>query len=407
MLPMLGILYIGGALRQIGVEPLLWDGNYSPEPPVDEVDILMVTANSGTYSEACRMAQRVKAEVKVIGGPHVTAVGLPDGPFDVACRGEGEAVAQGIIDHQIDRGVIRATKPLPIDNIPWPAYDLWPELGQESAVAVEGNEPGLGAAIITSRGCPYACNFCSSELMWGRRVRFRKVSDVLAEAQHLRDDFGITQLRIQDDTANVQKQRFAELCIGLDSLGIKWRMNTRTDNVTLDELRFMKAHGCVEIGFGVESGSRRMLDLMGKANTVRNSEDAIRWAHEAGLPPRIYLIVGFPGETRESIEETLAFLRRVPAHRAAVNAFIPYPGCAVWKDPAAFNCTIEHQDWDAYWQQNREDDEAFPCTFPSMSQAELREAVKVVQAECERLFGSADRRQEIRGQRTAGAAVRR
>lgn len=396
MLPSLGILYVASAVRDAGAETFLWDMNYSADPPVEDVDILMVTANTATWPVACEAAERVKAPLKVIGGPHVSSLGL-QGPFDVACIGEGEAVAARIVEDTRRGRRLPATlshPPLSLDDVAWPAYDLWPELGQASAVAVEGGDPGPGTSIATSRGCPFACRFCNED-MWGRRVRFRSVEDVLAEAAFLRDRFGITQLRIQDDVANLDKRRFVELCRGLHDLGFIWRINSRTDQVSRDEFRMMKETGCVEVALGVETGSQRMLDLMGKGNTVANNERAIGWAADVGVYSRIFLIVGFPGETWESVEETVAFLRRVRPHRAVVSAFVPYPGCAVWKNPQAFGCTIEDTDWGGYWAQNLEDDEGFPCAFPSMSRDELRRARKMLIAECELLYGSADRRREV------------
>jgi radical SAM superfamily enzyme YgiQ (UPF0313 family) len=366
---MLGILYIGAACRQAGAEVLLWDMNYSSEPPVDECDLLMVTANTPTWPTACEVARRIRARLKVVGGPHPTAT-RERGPFDVAYEG-----------------------PFPTGDL-WPAYDLWPELGQLSACAVEGEETEPGCSIITSRGCPYACNFCASEVMWHRQVQFREVEDVLAEAKYLCNDFGIRQLSIKDDVANLKKPRFVKLCRGLSDLGMKWRMHTRTDHVSLDEFRMMKDCGCVEVGFGVESGSQRMLDLMGKANTVENNERAIAWANEVGLYSRIYLIVGFPGETWESVNQTLDFVRRTRPHRALVNNFVPYPGCAVWNNPAAFGCTIDKSNLETYWQVGLEEDEGFQAAFDSMTREELREARRVLQEACEQLTGSPDRRVE-------------
>jgi radical SAM superfamily enzyme YgiQ (UPF0313 family) len=389
MFPMLGILYVGAACRQAGAEVLLWDMNYSADPPVEECDILMVTANTPTWPTACEVATRIRAGLKVVGGPHPTATG-ERGPFDLGCKGPGERAAMWAVSYMLGNPM-SPTAPAPEV---WPAYDLWPELGQVSACAVEGEEPEPGCSIITSRGCPYACNFCASEVMWHRRVRFREVEDVLAEAKYLHGSFGIRQLSIKDDVANLKKPRFAELCRGFSDLGMKWRMHTRTDHVSLDEFRMMKDCGCVEVGFGVESGSQRMLNLMGKANTVENNERAIVWANEVGLRPRIYLIVGFPGETWESVHQTLDFVRRTRPHRALVNNFVPYPGCPVWNNPAAFGCTIDKSNLETYWQVGLEEDEGFQAAFDSMTREELREARRVLQEACEQLTGSPDRRKE-------------
>jgi radical SAM superfamily enzyme YgiQ (UPF0313 family) len=154
MLPQLGILHIASALREWeGIEPILWDTNYTDEPPMTKADVLMVTANSSTFAEACRVAERIEAPLKIVGGPHSTA--LPSssvkGPFNVACIGEGERTACEIIRTYMIEGTIEDLKGipgtsvrnngsavigaprdfLPIDSIPWPAYDLWPDLGEE------------------------------------------------------------------------------------------------------------------------------------------------------------------------------------------------------------------------------------------------------------------------------------
>jgi len=222
---MMGILYVGSALREWTRDPpeiSFWDGNYT-DPMPKETDILMVTANSGTYPEAERVASQIKASLKIVGGPHPTSTGLPeDSNFDVAVMGEGEATVAELYNFYTDQGYIEdlaevkglavklgggvKVNPLreflDIDTIPWPARDLWPELGTLTSVASKGTKAGPGCSFMTSRGCPFECNFCDLE-MWRRKVRLRNVDDVLAEVKHLRDNYGITHLRIQDDMVNL------------------------------------------------------------------------------------------------------------------------------------------------------------------------------------------------------------
>lgn len=419
MLPMLGILYVGAALRKwANVEPSFWDGNYHSELP-EPTDILMVTANSGTYAEAEKLASQIDASLKVVGGPHPTSMPLqclnPDSPFDVAVMREGEETAVEVVKRYVETHCLDSLKDvtgiavrldstvkvnplrdfLDIDTIPWPAYDLWPELGNISAVASEGSPAGSGCSILTSRGCPYTCNFCDLEV-WGRHTRFRNAEDVLAEAEFLKARFGITHLRLQDDTVNLRKNRFAIICRGLRKLGFIWRAHTRTDHVSLDEFKMMKDCGCVEIAFGIESGSQKILNLMNKKTTVENHANAIAWATEAGLNVRAFLIIGFPGDTWDTIHETVEFIRCNRPHSVSLSTFVPLPGSAVWKNPEAFDVTIKSQDWDEYWQVgNEETDKGFPAEHPSMTRMELLRAREYMLREFAKMFGSRDRRAEL------------
>ena len=416
---MMGILYVGAALKEWTREKpeiSFWDGNYT-DPMPEETDILMVTANSGTYPEAERVASQIKASLKIVGGPHPTSTGLsPDSFFDVAVMGEGEQTITELynvysIRHNIgdlvdikgtavrrgDKVIINPIREfLDIDAIPWPARDLWPELGSIVAVASKGTKAGLGCGFITSRGCPFECNFCDLD-MWRRKVRLRNVDDVLAEVKHLRDTYGITHLRFQDDMINLNKPRFKRLCYGLKELGIMWRAHTRTDHVSLEEFRMMKECGCVEIGLGVESGSQRILDLMRKHNTVEHHEQAIEWTHQVGLNARPYMIIGFPGETWESIKESDDFIRRTkPAAGVTLSTFVPYPGSAVWKDPEKFGAKITSTDWSRYWLIGLEDtDQGFISETPSISKEELIAGRKMLYATMEEVCGSRDRRKDV------------
>jgi len=420
MMPMLGILHIASALRTwAGVEPEFWDCNYHKgDPPA--CDILMVTANSGTYAEAERLARRIPARLTVVGGPHPTS--MPEqcltskSPFGVAVMGEGEETAAAIVnrwrvhqsrydladigglalrlpDGRVKRNPLRPL--LDINRIPWPAYDLWPELGDVSVVDSKGHPAGPGCSFFTSRGCPFDCNFCDLE-MWRRTVRFREVKDCLAEIDYLRERFGITHLRIQDDTCNLRKDRWAELCQGFKERGLTWRAHTRTDHVSLEEFKMIADCGCVEIGLGIESGSQKMLDLMNKRNTVENHANAIAWAKEAGLHPRAYIIIGFPGETWETCRETVAFLKETRPHQVTFSTFVPYPGCAVWRSPEKFGVTIRSQDWDKYWLIGLEEtEEGFIAEYPEMPREELVKARRWMLNEFEKEFGSRDRRSEM------------
>ena len=142
-----------------------------------------------------------------------------------------------------------------------------------------------------------------------------------------------------DDIFTLRRERLFKLCDNLRDLNITFRCNGRSGINTLEDYIKLKEAGCEEIAFGIESGSQKMLDMINKGSTVEDNFKAITLAKEAGLITKAYLVVGFPGESQETVDETKAFMIRANPDKYTVFQFVPLPGCDVWKNPEKYGIT--------------------------------------------------------------------
>jgi len=182
--------------------------------------------------------------------------------------------------------------------------------------------------IITSRGCPAACLFCSSPLFWGRGVRFRSPAAVVEELRLLRERFGLVYFSLRDDTFTADRDRVLEICRLLEEaqLGILWNCQSRVTAVDEEMLAAMKRAGCECIQFGVESGSPAMLKALGKRITPDAVEQAAAAVRRVGINLSVYLITGVPGEGDAELKETVRLIERIRPHDGQVSPLVYYPG---------------------------------------------------------------------------------
>lgn len=185
------------------------------------------------------------------------------------------------------------------------------------------------ASIITGRGCPYSCNFCSKIF---KGVRFRSVDNVIEEIRELKQRYGVRGIVFQDDLITVNKERLYELCQKIKPLNLKWQVEGgRVNLIDLDLLRAMKEAGCVAIGYGIESGSQVILDNMNKKITVEQAERVLNDTVRVGMRPIVFLMYGYIGETRQTVEETVRFIQRVPVSGPVFMApTTPLPGTKLY-----------------------------------------------------------------------------
>jgi radical SAM superfamily enzyme YgiQ (UPF0313 family) len=191
------------------------------------------------------------------------------------------------------------------------------------------------ASIITTRGCPYRCTYCGGFAVTGRRLRKRSTALVIEEMRLLRDQFKVRDITIVDDNFTMDRDYAASICQAMldGRLGVSWSCpnGVRVDSLNVELLRLMERSGCYSIALGIESGSQRILDSMGKKlnlTTVREKVRLIRSATHIKMTG--FFMIGYPDETRNDIEATLRLSRELPVDRASFPIFSPLPGTEIY-----------------------------------------------------------------------------
>ncbi len=181
--------------------------------------------------------------------------------------------------------------------------------------------------VVTSRGCPAGCTFCIKHVSYGNRVRLRSPENIMEELWMLHE-LGIHNIHMYTDLFTVDRDQVMGLCqLILDAgLGIRWTCNSRVDFVDEEMLRRMRLAGCWMISWGIESGSREVLKRAHKGYRQEQAGEALRWAKAAGIKNWGYFIIGLPGETEQTIRQTIDFAKRLPLDLALFHIAAPHPG---------------------------------------------------------------------------------
>ena len=217
-----------------------------------------------------------------------------------------------------------------LDDSPMPAYHLFPMdiyLMNQSHSRILGRQPEMN--IITSRGCPYNCNYCYH--IFSKGVRYRSINSVIEEIKFFIDSYQVHSFILIDETFTINTKRVTEFCEALkrENIIITWSCYARVSLVEKNLLKTMKEAGCYRIGFGIESGSQKILDLMNKKETVEQAERAIKVVRKSGMICGTTFMCGYIGETKETMRETVSFCKK---HLISTSFFFttPYPGTQLY-----------------------------------------------------------------------------
>jgi len=205
--------------------------------------------------------------------------------------------------------------------------------------------------IVSMRGCPFACAFCASTVIFSRRVRYRSPKKVAEEVELLVNTYGERHVWFSDDTFTVNTRRTRDLLAALDAKGLRvsWSCMTTINRVEPQLLNLMRKAGCRYISYGIETGNRDFLRAyIGKDMSIDAIQLTSRMTQEAGLAHYGFFILGFPGETWETLQDTFALIRGCALSGGAMNLLIPLPGTRLWtklfEEEKAF--TIDELEWD-------------------------------------------------------------
>ncbi|MFH2047104.1 MAG: radical SAM protein [Pseudomonadota bacterium] len=296
-------------------------------------DIIGVTFTTPLVNQAFDLFQIVKKHSAYIwtvaGGPHCSAVpeSVISSPFvDTVIPGEGEVAFNKFLKSPA-RGIM-AQEPLikDLDSISFPNRDLLDNQKYVWSVPGKGIQPM--ATIMTSRGCPFKCIFCSQKVIFGNHVRYRGVPGIIEELKMVIDKYNIRHFSFLDDTLGLNHERTINLCDSIikEKLNITFEGYTRVNVVTLDLLKKLKQAGLNRISFGVESGNQHILDAAKKGTTLDQIKKAYKIADEVGLETRLSVIFGLPEETEETIKNTINFIKKLKCKQAYINIGTPFPG---------------------------------------------------------------------------------
>ncbi|HCC48335.1 MAG TPA: hypothetical protein DEQ38_09525 [Elusimicrobia bacterium] len=338
-LPPLGLLSVAAYLRRelpgVKLKVLDWPGaRLNPEAFAREVsafgpDLAGVSVHTGTFSASVAAAAAIKkispACFTAAGGHHASARPAQCLKyFDAAVIGEGEktfselarrlaaGAPPGGLPGLLTKPGDPPTRPEPldIDSLPFPARDLLDLSVYRPAIFAYRRQPVT--SMVTSRGCPYACGFCSKSV-FGPTCRAQSPGRVLAEMKELAENYGIKEISFQDDTFTADRERVLRLCalIKENRLDLTWACMTRVDLVDPGLLSAMAGAGCFSIAFGIDGASDGSCGLMGKGFDTARARAAVSSARAAGIETRGYYMFGYPGETFASLRASFEKIKEI------------------------------------------------------------------------------------------------
>ncbi len=352
----LGLAYVASALEARGDKVVILDTGITggSEKKVIRLiketspDVVGITAQTPYYSKALNISKLIKRlDPKcpvIMGGPHpsiLTEETLNEPTIDIVVRGEGDITivelmeclekgeslenVKGISFKKDNKMIHNEQRPF-IDDLNSLLFPAWHLFDVDRYLArMDGRKV---APVLSSRGCPFKCIFCYRGPAAGKTFRARSPENIIKEIESLKNNYGAGNILFVDDIFTVNQKRAESICdllIG-KKLDITWRCQTRVDCLNPELLKKMKAANCIDISMGVESGNGQILTATKKGTTKGKIREAFRMIKEAGISTSASFIIGLPGDTRETVQETIDFAKELNPNYAIFYAAMPYPG---------------------------------------------------------------------------------
>lgn len=365
--PPLGIAYITSFLNKNGHEAIIFDGHNKFHKQIISAvkkikpEIVGITMNTSTRFECLDLAKEIKQSMNIpiiLGGPHPTLMPqqiLENYPYiDYIVRNEGEYICLNLLNalerkEELDKvkgisyqknGRIahneKAESIKNLDELPFPEYKFF-NLKNYSKHPLHPKEflKYPAASIITSRGCPFNCTFCSSSNLWGHKIRFRKPKEIVDEIEKIYSKYNVKFFFFYDDNFTFDKDRAIEICKLISKRGlhkkIKWLCKSEVNAVTEELLMWLKKAGCCVIEYGVEDGSPEGLKFFKKPHTIEQLFKAFELTHKAGLHIVAYFIIGGDHESQENIQLKKKIIEKLNPTLITASLLLAYPCTEVYE----------------------------------------------------------------------------
>lgn len=338
--PPLALIFIGTLLKQAGHDVRIVDLTEC-DASIPDADLYGISFFTGSYNEAKKVMLELKPAVVVAGGRHASVLpkDVLDAGFDAVVVGECEGNIVSLMEavNAGKRGTLKGKPVEDLDSLPYWDYSLVDMPSYTRTV-----DGVSGFTYMTSRGCPYRCFFCQA----GNRrsdMRYHSVERVMDE---ISDSNG--SINFCDNNFGTDHKRLRELCGFLSPLERKYQCSMRVADLTDETCEALSHSGCISVSLGIENGSDEMLRRMNKRQSTNDISNGLEAAKKAGLFTRISLIVGFPGETWQTVKEGVKFLKSVPFDQYSVRIFVPFPGSLPFRKPESFGIKWLSHNWAEY-----------------------------------------------------------
>jgi len=379
--PPLGLAYIASYLRKYGnfYNTIIVDKEDIMERLcMEKPDVVGISAMTHEFPQAKTIGMQIKKELSIpiiLGGHHITLMPnhFENSGFDVGVLGEGEQTMLELVNSfektggfatkslkkikgiiYKEGGYIKMTEPRRfienLDTIPYPARDLLKI--KEYYITLKSMTSKFGAYtdMITSRGCPYKCVFCSASAFW-KRARFHSAEYVVGEMKEIKEKYRVDGLIIHDDLFTADKKRVEKIVELMKKEGLKDKLSfyvAGRANLTDEHIcKLLKEMNVAQVGLGLESGSEKILNYLKKGTvTVEQNRKALKLCKQAGLHTFGYFIIGSPEETEEDLKQTLSFVKDKNLDQFSIFHLTPYPGTDLWEEAKSMGVVSDSPDFD-------------------------------------------------------------
>lgn len=231
-----------------------------------------------------------------------------------------------------------------LDELPFPARHLLP-MDQYKILNMKLHT----ATMVSGRGCPMQCSFCASAALHGNKLRMRSPENVVDEMEHLINDHNSGMIAFMDDTFTLKPRRVEEICdeIKRRNIDVYWGCTARADTLSEKLLHKLSDSGCITMFLGVESADQQQLDRVNKQMTIEKIRQAFKLSRENDIRTIASVVLGMPGDTKESIGRTIKFVRELNPSYALFSLATPYPGTRFYQEAVQDNL-IKVKDWSKY-----------------------------------------------------------
>ena len=376
LMPPLGLLSIAAFLEEKGIPVEVMDCYGAPstiEQHTADIlarnpDVVGFSCTTSSFLEGYAIAERVKEQrpdIRIVfGGAHACTVGpslLDSFPaLDFLVIGEGEvtfaelmssgfrdmAAIPGIGFRQNGKGILSSVREnIPdLDSLPFPAYHLLPDFPRRYNLPLFSYPKAPNTSIISSRGCPYQCSYCDRSV-FSSGFRFNSPEYIVEHLCYLHQNFGIRHVFFYDDLFTFDRARVERFCTLMEEKQVPVGFNciARLEHVDEELLSLLKRSGCWQVNFGIESGDPEILSKHRKLYELDQVGKKLAMVKDAGMRVKGLFMMGFTGETEESIQRTIRYALTLPLDEINVTKFTPFPGAPVYRTIREFGEFSE--DW--------------------------------------------------------------